>query len=121
MPKIDLNKQIALNWIDAFNKHDLKKLLNLYAIDAIHYSPKLKLKQPSTNGWIKGKSALEDWWAMAFSQISSLQYLLKNLIVNEEQVLMEYLRQADGEADMMVAEILEIKDNLIVKSRLYHG
>jgi hypothetical protein len=34
---------------------------------------------------------------------------------------MEYTRQVAGEADMLVAEVLEIKEGRIVFSRVYHG
>ncbi len=115
------NKQIALDWIDAFNKHDLGQLLNLYAQDALHFSPKLKIRKPETKGWISGKTALRIWWNDAFERLPSLQYKLQNLIIDDTQLLMEYQRVVEGEEDMMVAEILEIKDGLIVKSRVYHG
>ena len=121
MTKTVLNKSVALNWTNAFNEHDLQKLLELYSEDAIHFSPKLKVKEPGTNGWIKGKPALKHWWADAFKRLPSLHYQLENLIISDQQVLMEYLRKAAGEPDMMVAEILEINNNLIVKSRVYHG
>ena len=121
MDKVSLNNQIALNWISAFNEHDLEKLLALYADDAIHFSPKLKIRQPETNGWVKGKYALKDWWADAFSRLPSLHYQLQNLVINDEQIVMEYLRQVNDEADMMIAEILEISNNLIIRSKVYHG
>ena len=35
------NKQIANKWFEAFNEHDLEKLLSLYDNNAQHYSPKL--------------------------------------------------------------------------------
>ena len=121
MNQVMANKQIALSWIKAFNDHLLENLLSLYDEDAVHFSPKLKIRHPETGGFIRGKAALRSWWADAFNRIPSLQYQLKNLIVNEEQLIMEYLRKADGENDMMVAEILEIKNQLIIKSRVYHG
>jgi ketosteroid isomerase-like protein len=34
---------------------------------------------------------------------------------------MEYIRQVDGEEDMLVAEVLEVRDGKIVASRVYHG
>jgi hypothetical protein len=34
---------------------------------------------------------------------------------------MEYTRQVANEDDMLVAEVLEIKDEKIVFSRVYHG
>lgn len=116
-----LNKQIAIKWIKAFNDHDLEKLLMLYSKDAIHFSPKLKIKHPETEGWIMGKAALGKWWSEAFHRLPSLHYQLENLIISDEQILMEYLRKTDGEPDMMIAEILEISNNKIVKSRVYHS
>jgi hypothetical protein len=34
---------------------------------------------------------------------------------------MEYIRTVDGEDDMLVAEVLEVKENKIIASRVYHG
>jgi hypothetical protein len=34
---------------------------------------------------------------------------------------MEYIRRVAGEPDMLIAEVLEIKDGKIVASRVYHG
>lgn len=34
---------------------------------------------------------------------------------------MEYIRKVDGEENMLIAEILEVKGGLIVASRVYHG
>ena len=121
MNSIELNRQIALTWIEAFNEHSLEKLLGLYAEDAAHYSPKLKLRQPETNGWISGKSTLRSWWSDAFTRLPSLQYKLKNLVADDRQVIMEYQRKVNGEPDIMVAEVLEIENGLISRSRVYHG
>ena len=42
------NKTIARAWFAAFNAHDLEALLALYAEDAEHYSPKLRIRRPGT-------------------------------------------------------------------------
>jgi hypothetical protein len=34
---------------------------------------------------------------------------------------MEYVRQVEGEEDMLVAEVLEIEAGKIIFSRVYHG
>ena len=117
----DNTRQLANAWISAFNNHNIENLLDLYADDAEHYSPKLKIKHPETNGWVKGKLSLRTWWEDAFTRIPTLHYELKNLLVDENQVLMEYLRKADGEADMMVAELLLIGNGRIIRSKVYHG
>ena len=112
---------IAHQWFDAFNAHDLQKLLTLYADDAEHYSPKLKLRQPETRGLISGKAALRAWWADSFERLPSLRYEPTRFIADDESVFMEYTRYVDGEDSMTVGEVLEIKNSLIVASRVYHS
>ncbi len=121
MNQVESNKNIALKWIDAFNEHNLEKLLSLYADDAVHFSPKLKIRQPETEGWVSGKAAMRSWWKDAFERLPTLKYRLANLIINDEQLLMEYERSVEGEPPMMVAEILEIRNESIIRSRVYHG
>ncbi|MBK7382161.1 MAG: nuclear transport factor 2 family protein [Flavobacteriales bacterium] len=115
------NKGIAYLWIEDFNAHDLESLLDLYAEDAEHFSPKLQVRQPETKGLIKGKDALRAWWANAFERLPSLRYELKKLVADERTVFMEYIRHVDGEADLLVGEVLELRDGVIIASRVYHG
>jgi hypothetical protein len=61
---------LPLAWFEAFNKHDLEMLLALYDNNAEHYSPKLKIHQPETNGLIKGKDALEKLVGRCFSPLT---------------------------------------------------
>ncbi len=118
--QICTNELIAQQWFEAFNEHNLEKLLDLYDNDAKHYSPKLKIRQQETQGWIVGKDALRAWWQDAFEQLPTLHYQLNKLTANKERVFMEYTRQVDGEEDMLVAEVLEIAERIVV-SRVYHG
>lgn len=120
MSKAAYNEAIALKWMDAFNKHDLEQLLQLYSDDALHYSPKLKISQPSTYGYIKGKAALKTWWAAAFERLPQLHYKITSITANDDRVFMEYTRQVPNEPDILVAEVLEIDGN-IKASRVYHG
>lgn len=115
------NATIGQAWLDAFNEQDLEKLLSLYAEDARHYSPKLKVRQPDTQGLIIGKPALRAWWKDAFERMPGLKYDGTSVTANEERVFLEYVRVVEGEADMLVAEAYDIKDGLIWFSRVYHG
>jgi len=113
--------QVAKNWLQAFNDHDLENLLALYNDHAVHFSPKLKIRRPETNGFIKGKEALRDWWKDAFDRIPQLAYHEKNIISNNGLVVIEYTRIVPGEENINVAEVLEVDNGLIVASRVYHG
>ena len=114
-------QQIAIRWFDAFNTKNLEKLLELYDDEAQHFSPKLKIHQPETNGLIIGKEAMRVWWKDAFDRLPTLHYKVTSLTANTDRVFMEYIRQVEGESDMLVAEVLEIKEGRIVFSRVYHG
>ncbi len=115
------NEAIALKWLEAFNTHDLEKLLSLYHSNAKHFSPKLKIRKPETNGLVTGKDALREWWQDAFDRLPSLSYNYTTLTANNIRVFMEYVRKVDGEPDMLVAEVLELENGLIIASRVYHG
>lgn len=114
-------QSIAFKWFDAFNKKELEKLLSLYDDEAQHFSPKLKIRQPETNGLIIGKQAMRVWWQEAFDRLPSLHYKVTSLTANGDRVFMEYIRQVNNEADMLVAEVLEVRDGKIIASRVYHG
>lgn len=114
-------QSIAFKWFEAFNNHNLEQLLSLYDDEAEHYSPKLKVRKPETLGLIKGKSAMRIWWQDAFERLPSLQYKPTSFTANNERIFMEYIRIVNGEENMAVAEVLEIRDGKIIFSRVYHG
>jgi predicted SnoaL-like aldol condensation-catalyzing enzyme len=115
------NLSIAHLWFEAFNAHNLEKLLSLYDDDAQHYSPKLKMRLPETKGLITGKEALGSWWKDSFDRLPTLHYKVTSLTSNSDRIFMEYTRTVANEEQMLVAEILEIRDGKIIASRVYHG
>ncbi len=112
---------IAFKWFDAFNSHNLEQLLSLYDDEAEHYSPKLKIRKPETNGLVSGKQALREWWQDAFDRLPTLHYKVTSLTANSDRVFMEYIRMVKEEDDMLVAEVLDVKAGKIIASRVYHG
>jgi len=115
------NLSIAHLWFEAFNAHNLEKLLSLYDDDAQHFSPKLKIRHPETKGLVTGKDALRSWWKDSFDRLPTLHYKVTSLTSNSNSVFMEYTRTVANEEDMLVAEILEVRDGKIIASRVYHG
>jgi ketosteroid isomerase-like protein len=114
-------RSLALHWIEAFNAHDLEALLALYHDNAEHFSPKLLTRHPETLGLIRGKDALRAWWQDAFQRLPTLHYELWKLTADNDQVFMEYFRHAEGEVELRVGEVLEVRDGRIAASRVYHG
>ncbi len=114
-------QSIAFRWFETFNNKEIEKLLALYDDEAEHFSPKLKTQQPETNVMVIGKAAMRVWWQDAFVRLPSLHYKVKSLTANSDRVFMEYTRQVANEDDMLVAEVLEVKNGKIISSRVYHG
>jgi limonene-1,2-epoxide hydrolase len=114
-------QSIAFRWLEAFNNKEIEKLLSFYDEEAKHYSPKLKIHQPETNGYIEGKQALKLWWEDAFHRLPTLFYKVTSLTANGDRVFMEYIRKVENESELLVAEVLEVKNGKIISSRVYHG
>jgi hypothetical protein len=118
--KLSELQSVANKWFDAFNDHDLERLLSLYDENARHYSPKLKIRHPESKGLIHGKNALREWWQDAFNRLPTLNYELIRLTPYENRVFMEYVRHVHGEEDLYVGEMLEVENEKIVASSVFH-
>ena len=111
---------IAEKWFNAFNKKDIDALLALYNEDAKHFSPKLKVRHPETEGLIKGKTSLRTWWEDAFVRLPTLRYEPIRFTPCDDRVFMEYWRHVQGEEDLYVGEMLEVDTGLIHFSSVFH-
>lgn len=109
---------IAHRWFNAFNDHSTIDLLALYDDEAEHFSPRLLKLHPETKGLIKGKAEMYKWWQSAFERLPSLKYTIVELREENDRVFMAYIRSVDSEEDMIVNEMLQIRDNLIVLSKV---
>jgi len=114
-------RTIATRWLDCFERRDLDGLLALYADDATHTSPKIRVRHPETGGLLRGKAAMRAWWQDSFDRLPSMKYVPTALTADSRRVFMEYVRKVDGDADMPVAEVLECEGGKIVASRVFHG
>jgi ketosteroid isomerase-like protein len=111
-------KDIAQKWFAAFNVQDIDALLSLYADDAQHFSPRLLKNHPETNGMIKGKAAMREWWQGAFDRMPTLRYFPVSIREENDLVYLEYKRTADNEEDMIVNESLRIESGRIIFSKV---
>src|SRR5262249_18258883 len=112
---------IAEAWLACFERRDLDGLLGLYADDATHTSPKIRVRHPESGGVLHGKAQMRAWWQDSFDRLPSMRYTPTALTADDRRVLMEYVRHVDGEPDYPVAEVLEIDLGKIVASRVFHG
>jgi ketosteroid isomerase-like protein len=112
---------VAHAWIAAFNAHDVTALVALYASDATHTSPKIRAMHPDTGGKLVGHAALTAWWKDSIDRIPGLRYEPVAFTANGDRAFIEYIRHADGQPDMPVAEVFDVANGKIIASRVYHG
>lgn len=115
------NEALARAWVEAFNAHDVPRLVALYADDCVHVSPKLRAQRPETGGKVEGKAALAAWWTDALQRLPDLRYEATRITADADRVFLEYLRHVPGEPPLPVAEVFEVRGGRIATSRVYHG
>jgi len=114
-------KQIAQEWLAAFNRGDADSMVALYADDAVHTSPRIRAQGASGDGQIVGKAAMHHWWSSAFEKQDGLRYEVITLVADERCAVIEYRRHAQGEPTSRVAELFEILEGKIIRSNVYLG
>ena len=104
----------AQNWVDAWNNRDLDAVMMHYADDVPVCSPLVKRRLNKSDGWLHGKSALRDYFAVGMGN-PDLQFTLKSVHVGVQSMSMVYAREngiqvvdtmelnADGLTTRMVA------------------
>lgn len=66
----------AKEWLDAWNAHDLERVLAHYADDVELVSPRAAQVVPQSGGVIRGKPALRAYWTAALGRAPTLSFEL---------------------------------------------
>lgn len=104
----------AQNWVDAWNRRDLDAVMARYADDVSVCSPLVKRRLQKSDGWLHGKSALRDYFAIGMGN-PDLHFTLQSVLLGVQSMSMVYAREngiqvvdtmelsADGLTTRMVA------------------
>ena len=82
----------AQNWVDAWNSRDLDAVMMHYADGASVCSSLVKRRLNNSDGWLHGKSALRDYFAVEMGN-PDLQFTLKSVHVGVQSTSMVYARE----------------------------
>lgn len=110
-------KQFAAEWIDAWNAHDLDRILSHYTHDFEMRSPIIVERMGVSSGSLKGKQSVADYWAPALTASSQLKFVLHDVLVGTDAITLYYYNVTRGR---MVAEILTLNDQRQVVSGSAH-
>ncbi|MDX1433478.1 MAG: nuclear transport factor 2 family protein [Gammaproteobacteria bacterium] len=80
----------AQEWIDAWNAHDLDRILAHYADDFTMSSPLVIERLGRDDGTIRGKEALAEYWRPSLSLEPPLVFELVDVLVGIDQMTIYY-------------------------------
>jgi len=86
----DFALHFATEWIDAWNAHDLERILAHYTDDFEMSSPVIVQLMNEPSGTLRGKAAIRDYWSCALAQRPDLHFELMNVFAGARSVTVSY-------------------------------
>lgn len=80
----------ATEWIDAWNKHDLDRILSHYTNDFEMSSPAIVRLIDEPTGILKGKETVGAYWAKALRLNPDLQFQLIDALAGVDSITLYY-------------------------------
>jgi hypothetical protein len=108
--------KFAREWIEAWNSHDLAKILSHYSEDFALTTPYIVEVMKEPTGAIKGKKAVRDYWERAFQRIPDLHLDLIDCFPSVRSMVILYRTMLDRHA----AEWLLFGDDGRVRRSIAH-
>lgn len=80
----------AREWVEAWNSHDLARILAHYEDDVVLISPRARLVLGVEDGAVRGKAALGDYMRAALKKVPDLSFALKRVFGGVNSVVIEF-------------------------------
>jgi hypothetical protein len=108
-------ERFAREWVDAWNSHDLGRILAHYEDDFEMTSPVIISLAGEASGKLKGKQAVGAYWAKALQKIPDLHFELVTTLAGVESVTLYYKGHRG-----MSAEVLHFGESGKVRAAFAH-
>lgn len=83
-------REFARDWIDAWNSHDLDRILSHYSEDFEMSSPLIIERMGLSSGKLAGKSQVADYWRSSMTLSPPLHFELIDVLVGVDQLTIYY-------------------------------
>lgn len=87
----DFARRFAQEWIEAWNAHDLERILAHYADDFEMASPVIAQVAGEPSGVLRGKANVAAYWRKALAQRPDLHFTLERVLIGAQSVAIAYL------------------------------
>jgi RimJ/RimL family protein N-acetyltransferase/ketosteroid isomerase-like protein len=105
--------EFAAAWVAAWNAHDVEAVLAHFAEDATFASPVAARVVPGSDGVLRGKAAIRDYWTTALRGLPDLRFEVLGTYAGVDTLVINYRNQRGG----LVNEVLTFADDLVVNGR----
>jgi hypothetical protein len=99
----------AESWLQAWNAHDLDAVLSHFTDDVVFTSPIAAKIVGGSEGVIRGKAALREYWQEGLCRIPDLRFELLGIYVGQTTLVINYRNQSGG----LVNEVLTFDGHLV--------
>ena len=103
-------ERFVRHWLDAWNDHDLEQILSHFTEDVVFTSPVSAQLIEGSDGVLRGKAALRDYWAEGLRRIPDLRFEVIDTYVGVNTIVIHYRNQRGG----LVNEVLSFEGDLVV-------
>ena len=111
-------EEFAREWYEAWNAHDLDRILAHWVDDAVFTSPLAAKLLDDPSGTVQGKEALRAYWRKGLDVNPDLRFEPRALLVGHESIVLSYVNHKGIEC----AEVLVIgADGRAVRGIAHYG
>ena len=81
---------LGREWVEAWNSHDLERVLTMYSEDAEMTSDRIPPLGFGASGTVHGKDSLRAYWGKALTLIPNLRFTLIDTYVSPDSIVVFY-------------------------------
>src|SRR5258708_27204504 len=93
--QVSFAREFAQDWVDAWNGHDLERILSHYDDEVLLTSP-VALKLLNGDGTVLSKAALRDYFLRGLQAFPNLRFDLIDVLWGTETIVIYYINNVRG-------------------------
>ena len=113
----ELASRFTSEWLQAWNEHDLDRVLSHYSDDFEMFSPVIVQVTGNQEGRLQGKQAVARYWAKALAIFPNLHFTHICTLVGVNSLVIHYL----GATGKRVAEVFQFNaQGLVIRAHAHY-
>ena len=104
-------ERFAQEWTEAWNSHDLDRILAHYSDDFEFSSPRIVELMGEPTGRLVGKSEIRPYWAKALARTPDLRFELYTILTGVNSLVLYY----KSSTDRLAAEVFEFDEQGVIR------